>query len=292
MLNRYDQLWHSLKKPGKLRPAIGMSALLHIGLVLAALYYGLHKEIPVTKAAVFAVELSPEMAQSAESMAAPIPEPKPEPIPEPPKPEPKPEPPPPEIKPDPVPEPEPPAPEPEPKPMPKPEPPKEKPKPEPKPEPPKEKPKPEPKPEPPKEEPKPEPKPEPPKEIPKPEPVPELPPKPAPPAPPSKSEVRMQQALPGPLAAWGRLIQIKVEKTWRLPGGVRIDPSDNEAVVSFWVSKTGQIIGTPEIVKNAADPMVGRSAVEAVREAAPFPPLPDNYADTEAHVIYTFVPAG
>jgi len=254
-----------------------MSAVAHVGLAFGVLYVSWDRDMPITQTTVFAVELSPEIIQQPEPLSEPIqepePEPEPEPIPEPPEPDPEPEPEPPPPEPEPIPEPEPPAPE--PKPVPKPEPPKE----EPKPEPPKEKPKP--KPDPPKEKPKP-----------KPEPVKEPPPEPPPPTPPSKPQVRMKQALTGPLSAWGRLVQKKVEKSWRLPGGVRIDPKENEAVVSFWVSKSGVVIGTPEIVKHAADPAVGSSAVEAVKSAAPFPPLPDNFEDTEAHVIYTFVPAG
>jgi TonB family protein len=77
-----------------------------------------------------------------------------------------------------------------------------------------------------------------------------------------------------------------------LPGGVRIDPRENEAVISFWVGKTGRIIGAPEVIKHAADPKVAQSAVRAILDSAPFPPLPDNYTETEAHVLYTFVPAG
>ena len=55
---------------------------------------------------------------------------------------------------------------------------------------------------------------------------------------------------------------------------VRIDPKNNEAVVSFWVSRDGRLIGEPEILKHALDPAIGNSAINAVKAAAPFPPLP------------------
>ena len=161
----------------------------------------------------------------------------------------------------------------EPKIAPEPEPAKE----EPTPEPPKEEP--EPKPEPPKEEPKvakveepkPVPKPEPKKE---PEPLKKEPPKEAPPKKepakpqptqiaknfdavepsslpqstqtpkkigPPKTGAAISNALPSALDGWSRLVQRKVERYWEVPGGVRVGPDGDEAVIAFWVDRQGSV---------------------------------------------------
>ena len=274
MQDRYDFYWLHHSSPA-LRRAIVVSLILHVG-AMAALAWFFTARKPREHASVYQVEFfAPEVAAQAE---APAPEPAPDPPP--PEPEPQPQPPPP--------------PPPPPKEVPKPKPP-EKPKEEPKPKPPEEKPKP---PEPPKEEPKPEPpkekpKPEPPKEVPKPEP-PKEPPKPveepAPTRPDVKPGVSFKQALPTVLGTWGGLVQRKVERAWEVPVGVRIDPKNNEAVVSFWVSRDGRLIGDPEILKHALDPAIGKSAIEAVKAASPFPPLPDGYTQPEVQVVYNFIP--
>ncbi|MCP4642326.1 MAG: TonB C-terminal domain-containing protein [bacterium] len=185
--------------------------------------------------------------------------------------------------------------EPEPEP-PKPDPPKPKP-PEKKPEPKKEKPKPKPpekKPEPKKEK-----KPDPPK-PPEKKPDPPKPKKPAPkkpaaaPAPitpkPVKPGVTMKEELPSVLGYWGRLIKRRIERNWRVPGGVRMGADENSAMVSFWVNRKGQLTGEPQIVKAAKDPAIGVSAVRSIKASAPFPPLPEDYTEREVQVIYTFVP--
>jgi TonB family protein len=223
----------------------------------------------IVPAAVYEVQLVPGAPEVPEQTPPPQDEPKPEPPPPPveePKPEPKPK-----RRPEPKPEP--------PKPVEKPK--IEKVKPE-------EKPKPTP-PEKPQEEKKP---PDPPKK----EPVrlaekPKTPPAPRTPVS-NKPSVAMSQALPIELSTWGGLVQRKVERLWNLPAGVRIDPVQNEAVISFWVARNGRLLGQPEVIKHAADPAVAASAIAAIKAAEPFPVLPDGYREPEVQVVYTFIPAG
>lgn len=155
------------------------------------------------------------------------------------------------------------------------------------------KPKPKPKPEPPPEvkvakvvEPEPKPKPKPP---PEPEPKP-VKPKPAPEVkkPPEKTGIQMQQRLPTLLDVWGRLVMHKVNKFWAVPGGIKIDPENGEAVISFWVDRDGNVIGRPEIVTHASDKALGESGIRAILAATPLPPLPLEYEHEEQQVVYGF----
>ena len=166
--------------------------------------------------------------------------------------------------------------------------------PEPEPEKPKEKPKPEPEkkePEPKKEQvaKKPEPKPEPKKETP--------PKKPSPPKkeivakneqPESNTGVSSRQELPTMLSAWARSLQRKVERFWAVPGGIKVTKEGEEALVSFWVSRDGNLIGQPEILEPGPDRALADSGVRAVLAAAPFPPFPPDYKESEQFVIYGF----
>ena len=92
------------------------------------------------------------------------------------------------------------------------------------------------------------------------EPPPEAPPKPKP-----KEGVSMQQALPSVLTAWGRLVQRQVERRWRVPAGVFIDPDNNDVIIAFWVNREGRLLGEPKIIKEASDPVIAKSAVAAMR---------------------------
>ncbi|MBI4558385.1 MAG: TonB C-terminal domain-containing protein [Candidatus Hydrogenedentes bacterium] len=159
-------------------------------------------------------------------------------------------------------------------------------------------------PEPPKEEPKPEPKPKPalkpkeeekPKEEPKPKEAPKPKPKPtqlakAEPKPEVSKQtgVTVKEGLPNELSAWARLVQRKVEKFWQPPAGIRLDIENNQAMISFWVDREGNLMGEPEIVKHASDEELGLSGARAIRLAAPLPPLPDDFKGTEQEVVYVF----
>lgn len=285
MQNQYDQYWRELKAPSRFGRAVALSVVLHVCLGVALWQYVLYRP-PKPVQTIYNVSLVPDRPVKEAGKPAPKAEPKPEP----PKEEPKPEPP--KAKP-------------EPKPEPKAAPPKPKPEPKPKEEPkkelPKEKPKAEKKPDP-KPEPKPKPKPE--KKVEK-KPLPKADPdfekqlladsEPEPDpmktakndAPPTPA-VSLQQALPSVLNFWGRQVQKKVERHWIIPGGIQIDKNNSEAIVSFYVDSDGNVMGTPQIVKEAADPKLAASGVKAIMDAAPFPPLPEDYPELEQQVIYVF----
>lgn len=179
---------------------------------------------------------------------------------------------------------------------------------------------PKPKPEPPKPKPKPKPKPEPKKTIevakkpvekPKPEPKPKIEPKPKPPKPkpievakrietptppkpevipeaPTETGIKIKEALPSALNAWGRMVQRKVERNWIIPGGIRLDKEHTEAVISFWVDREGRLLGKPKIVTKGENQALVESGLNAIIWAEPLPPLPDGYKGSKQEVVYAF----
>ncbi len=67
-----------------------------------------------------------------------------------------------------------------------------------------------------------------------------------------------------------------------------MDAEENVAEVSFWVGQDGNLLSAPTVAKHAADPALGESGVNAILLAAPFPPLPEGYAQMEQLVVYAF----
>ncbi len=105
---------------------------------------------------------------------------------------------------------------------------------------------------------------------------------------PVKADIKMKQELPEELEYWGRLVKRKVEKYWHVPTGIRMDEKENEAIVSFFLDRDGDLIGRPEVMKEALDKSLGSSGVRAIQLAAPFPPLPEGFESPEQQVIYVF----
>lgn len=262
----------NLEAPGRLRRALAASFTAHLTFAFVAVGAALYQR-PLRQQVLYTVQFS--AAQPDAQTTGPVAQGQPEaPKPEPPKPE--------------APKPEPPKPEP-----PKPEP--EKPKPEP------EKPKPKPEPKKPKE--KQEKKPEPAKQPKKPskETKPKLPdePIPLPSGPPvlpglpqgvpgAPSAVSVKGGLPSVLSGWGQLVQMKVEKYWEEPSGVRLDLENNSAEIAFWVDRQGNLIGEPEVIKKSGDPALDETGLRAIKLSAPLPPLPDDFTKAEQQVVYVF----
>jgi TonB family protein len=98
----------------------------------------------------------------------------------------------------------------------------------------------------------------------------------------------MENPLPSELGYWARMVQRKVSKYWQVPGGIRIDPENNQAKISFWVDRKGHLIGDPVVIQHANDPALAKSGLQALKLASPFPPLPAAYIEPEVQVVYTF----
>ncbi len=292
----YRDLWEHAENSRRLKYALIISLVLH-GLVFLVLFFGMQYRPPIKPAGVYHVSFVTDAA-SPNSLATAVKPPTPEvKKPEPPKPVEKKEPPKPVVKKDP------------PKPVEK----KEPPKPEVKKETPKpvekktETPKPPEKKEPPKKETKkvPDMKPLAPPDEPQPdieplappdEPVPDMkpiaPPDEALPTDPKSLDtvIGMQSNLPSELSGWSRLVQRQVFNSWQMPIGVRADPEENQAEISVWVNRNGELVGEPVVLSQGLDPELAQTGIEAVKNAAPFPPFPDNFSDPEQQVVFTFTP--
>ncbi len=277
----YQEYWKKNEDSKRIRKAFFFSILLHIVIFLPFYFYKIHSPEPIPL--VFQVSLDSSVTNDSTAQVTPPKSQKPEPPkPEPPKPEP--------------PKPEPPKPEP-PKPEPKVEPPKPEPQ---KPEPKVESPKPEPKPK--QEKKQPEKKPESPKPQPKPQPKPPEPKKESSPPPTKQDPVQEPQTvtpstgpkaqvanlLPPELEWWARQVQRKIEDVWVVPSGIKIDNENNVAEVSFWINRNGELIDQPEVTKEASDPVLAESGVQAILLAAPFPRFPDSFDKDEQLIVYSF----
>ena len=100
--------------------------------------------------------------------------------------------------------------------------------------------------------------------------------------------VSVQQELPSALGAWARIVQRKVDRCWQVPAGVRMDSEANQAEIAVWVSRDGEFLARPVILKEGEDLLLAESALQALEDAAPFPPFPDGFSEPEQQVIFTF----
>ena len=105
---------------------------------------------------------------------------------------------------------------------------------------------------------------------------------------PGKTGISAGQGLPTTLGSWVLLVQSKVERFWQTPTGLRLNAAENEALVSFWVDRNGNLIGEPQVIKRASALELGESGVRAIRLAVPLPPLPDDFRAMEQEVVLRF----
>ena len=96
------------------------------------------------------------------------------------------------------------------------------------------------------------------------------------------------ESLPHMLSGWARMVQRKVHGQWRKPSGIKITANDSQAHISFWVDRNGNLLGRPEIIKNATNPALGESGLRAIQAALPLPPLPNEFEGTEQQIVYVF----
>lgn len=92
--------------------------------------------------------------------------------------------------------------------------------------------------------------------------------------------------MPQVLNFWSSLVNRRIERVWQVPDGTKASERGEELVVSFEVDKKGHLVGEPEILSIATDPAIAASGVRCIKEAAPFPPLPENFKEPTVSVVY------
>ena len=93
--------------------------------------------------------------------------------------------------------------------------------------------------------------------------------------------------LPSVLSGWAHLVQIKVEKFWQPPTGLRVG-AGNQVMVLFMVDRLGNLTEEPEIVEPCGDVELAESGIKAIKQALPLPGLPDEFREAEVQVAYVF----
>ncbi|MDX9975688.1 MAG: TonB C-terminal domain-containing protein [FCB group bacterium] len=93
------------------------------------------------------------------------------------------------------------------------------------------------------------------------------------------------RGMPSILGAWANDVRRAVKRQWREPGGL---PLGSKTSISFWVCRDGQLLGEPEVYEPSNDAGLDQSAVNAVKLAAPFRPLPPGYNEPKQQVIFVF----
>jgi TonB family protein len=88
---------------------------------------------------------------------------------------------------------------------------------------------------------------------------------------------------------WGGNVTSKVYRSWIVPPGVPL--GGQNTIISFWVDREGKLIDTPEVQQQGPAPEMDQSAIKAIQDAMPFPPLPADFSEDELQVIFEFKPS-
>ncbi len=118
---------------------------------------------------------------------------------------------------------------------------------------------------------------------PKPEPVPPEPPKPAPAKPQPKLEI--DPALP---AWYYETVRDTVWRNWQEPSGVMVGSDGIRVVIGFDILRSGKTT-KPRIIESSGDSRLDLSALRAVFDSNPFPPLPAEFKEEQLGVRFSFV---
>ncbi len=94
-----------------------------------------------------------------------------------------------------------------------------------------------------------------------------------------------QRGLPSVLSTWAKQVERQVLRFWNEPGGIG---RANKVAIAFWVDRNGNLIGDPQIVEPSSDASLDQSGLNAIRTAAPFPPLPQGFTGNRQQVIFIF----
>jgi hypothetical protein len=73
--------------------------------------------------------------------------------------------------------------------------------------------------------------------------------------------------------AWMRAARIRVMEAWVVPPGFRLQALQTEVRVKL--AATGEVMGTPRIVRRSGNPWYDEGVVRGIQKASPLPPPPE-----------------
>ena len=91
-----------------------------------------------------------------------------------------------------------------------------------------------------------------------------------------------------PFTYYLRQLHAKVSERWRRPTLVQSEQAS--AVVYFEIDREGQLRGEPKIKQSSGNELYDQSALRAVAESLPFPPLPREFPGQYLKVNFGFDP--
>jgi hypothetical protein len=73
--------------------------------------------------------------------------------------------------------------------------------------------------------------------------------------------------------AWVRRAKVRVKEAWVVPPGFRLQSLQTEVRVALGAS--GEVLGTPRIVRRSGNPWYDEGVVRGIQKASPLPPPPE-----------------
>lgn len=80
-----------------------------------------------------------------------------------------------------------------------------------------------------------------------------------------------------------------IYQAWQPPSKTPADKESATVVVRFKIARGGEI-SNPRVEKRSGSEVLDASALQAIKESSPLPPLPDDYKGDSIEVCMTFVP--
>jgi TonB family protein len=80
-----------------------------------------------------------------------------------------------------------------------------------------------------------------------------------------------------------------IYQAWQPPSKTPADKENITTVVRFKIAKDGTV-SNPRVEKKSGSEVLDTSAMQAIRDSSPLPPLPDDYTGESLEVVMTFVP--
>ena len=84
------------------------------------------------------------------------------------------------------------------------------------------------------------------------------------------------------------MLKEKIEGIWEYPKEAARKKMSGELYIMFTIKRKGEL-GEVEVVRTSGHRILDRAAVKALKDAAPFWPLPDNWPDEQIEINGRFI---